>query len=95
MRFSSLTVLISVVVAIPLVGMATAPMDQAAFVASARCAAVENIAGVASFDSARVNAEARRQSAASVNAARAAIADVVAEAREMKIDGRGGGCGAV
>lgn len=80
MRFSSLAVLVSAVVAVPLAGAVTAPMEQAAFVQSARCAAVESLAGEASFGPARVNAEARRQSPHAVAEARSAIADVTTSA---------------
>lgn len=83
MRFSSLAVLVSALVALPLTAAVMAPMDGAAFVESARCAAVESMAGEASFAPARVNAEAQRQPEANVNAARAVIADVVEHARSQ------------
>jgi len=95
MRFSSLAVVISVLVAVPLAAAAVAPMNGAAFVQSARCTAAESVAGEASFDQARVNAEARRQSAANVEAARAAIAEVTARAREQDLSMvRAAACGA-
>ncbi len=87
MRFSNVATLLSGLIAAPFVlGALGEPMSSASFLRATRCAAYESLPHLAGADSdfgaqrMRLNAEARRQTLATVISARAEIRTVRASA---------------
>ncbi|HVY86738.1 MAG TPA: hypothetical protein VG943_16520 [Caulobacterales bacterium] len=86
MRFASLVTAAAMVAAAPVVASATAPQMQSnEFVSAVRCAAYDSLPQFAGQDrdlglvQLRLNVESRRQSTATVEQARTAVANVAAQ----------------
>ena len=83
MRFAQIATLVAAVISAPLVAAAVGPaMSSGEFVSAARCVAIESISGAqVGWPQAQLNAEARRQSAATAARARGEIGAVAEAAR--------------